>query len=115
MKENSVGEKADTMGNPIRFSWARNFVPIVSHSQFDEKNARHKALIFKNLCRAFSCLAERTGFEPAGQFPDHGFSKPALSTTQPPLRGGYCLTEYLNIAPSESFCNDGLSNVLHRG
>ena len=32
--------------------------------------------------------AERTGFEPADQLPGHGFSKPALSTTQPPLRGG---------------------------
>ena len=30
--------------------------------------------------------AERTGFEPADQFPGHRFSKPALSTTQPPLR-----------------------------
>jgi hypothetical protein len=30
--------------------------------------------------------AERTGFEPADQLPGHGFSKPALSTTQPPLR-----------------------------
>ena len=30
-------------------------------------------------------LAERTGFEPADQLPGHGFSKPALSTTQPPL------------------------------
>jgi len=29
--------------------------------------------------------AERTGFEPADQLPGHGFSKPALSTTQPPL------------------------------
>ena len=29
--------------------------------------------------------AERTGFEPADQFPGHRFSKPALSTTQPPL------------------------------
>ena len=32
-------------------------------------------------------LTERTGFEPADQLPGHGFSKPALSTTQPPLRG----------------------------
>ena len=31
-------------------------------------------------------LAERTGFEPADQFPGHRFSKPALSTTQPPLQ-----------------------------
>ena len=30
--------------------------------------------------------AERTGFEPADQFPGHRFSKPALSTTQPPLQ-----------------------------
>ena len=30
--------------------------------------------------------AERTGFEPADRFPGHRFSKPALSTTQPPLR-----------------------------
>ena len=30
--------------------------------------------------------AERTGFEPADQFPSHRFSKPALSTTQPPLQ-----------------------------
>ena len=29
--------------------------------------------------------AERTGFEPADQLPGHRFSKPALSTTQPPL------------------------------
>ena len=28
---------------------------------------------------------ERTGFEPADPLRDHGFSKPALSTTQPPL------------------------------
>ncbi len=34
--------------------------------------------------------AERTGFEPADQFPGHGFSKPALSTTQPPLRSNNC-------------------------
>ncbi len=32
-------------------------------------------------------LAERTGFEPADRgIPGHRFSKPALSTTQPPLR-----------------------------
>ena len=30
-------------------------------------------------------LAERTGFEPADHLRGHGFSKPALSTTQPPL------------------------------
>ncbi len=30
--------------------------------------------------------AERTGFEPAGQFPTHRFSKPAPRTTQPPLQ-----------------------------
>ncbi len=31
-------------------------------------------------------LAERTGFEPADGLPHHRFSKPALSTTQPPLQ-----------------------------
>ncbi len=36
--------------------------------------------------RCQNTLAERTGFEPADQFPGHRFSKPALSTTQPPLR-----------------------------
>src|SRR5947207_14530010 len=30
--------------------------------------------------------AERTGFEPADPLRGHGFSKPALSTAQPPLR-----------------------------
>ena len=37
-------------------------------------------------------LAERTGFEPADQFPGHRFSKPALSTTQPPLQKPYAAT-----------------------
>lgn len=35
--------------------------------------------------------AERTGFEPADQFPGHRFSKPALSTTQPPLQSRTCV------------------------
>ena len=38
------------------------------------------------LASRVSFVAERTGFEPADQFPGHGFSKPALSTTQPPLQ-----------------------------
>ena len=40
--------------------------------------------------------AERTGFEPADQFPGHRFSKPTLSTTQPPLLTSYLLTSYID-------------------
>ena len=58
------------------------------------RKKRRKPLIIKGLCYNLqeACqslqesLAERTGFEPADQFPGHGFSKPALSTTQPPLQ-----------------------------
>ena len=40
-----------------------------------------------NACETLQeSLAERTGFEPADQSPGHRFSKPALSTTQPPLQ-----------------------------
>ena len=37
------------------------------------------------LASRVSFRAERTGFEPADRLPGHRFSKPALSTTQPPL------------------------------
>ena len=37
------------------------------------------------LTSRLSFQTERTGFEPAEDLRPHGFSKPALSTTQPPL------------------------------
>jgi integrase len=40
-------------------------------------------------------LAERTGFEPADQLPGHGFSKPAHSTTLPPLLKPSIVTTYV--------------------
>ena len=51
-----------------------------------EKKIGSQVTITKGLASHVSFLAERTGFEPADQLPGHGFSKPALSTTQPPLR-----------------------------
>ena len=50
------------------------------------QSARRKQPRCGNFERALQTKAERTGFEPADQFPGHRFSKPALSTTQPPLR-----------------------------
>ncbi len=45
-----------------------------------------QVLCYKALASRVSFAAERTGFEPAEDLRPHGFSKPALSTTQPPLR-----------------------------
>jgi hypothetical protein len=51
-----------------------------------EKEAGSQVLVFQALASRGSFQTERTGFEPADQFPGHRFSKPALSTTQPPLQ-----------------------------
>ncbi len=54
-----------------------------------EKTEGSQVLWGAALTSPTSFPAERTGFEPADQLPGHGFSKPALSTTQPPLRIGH--------------------------
>jgi hypothetical protein len=55
--------------------------------------------LMRGIAKIFQCLqntlAERTGFEPADQFPGHRFSKPTLSTTQPPLLSCYEITTYI--------------------
>ena len=51
-----------------------------------ENNHGSQVPLYQALASRISFTAERTGFEPADQLPGHGFSKPALSTTQPPLR-----------------------------
>src|SRR6266446_2830308 len=39
------------------------------------------------------CMAERVGFEPTVEFPQHSLSRRALSTAQTPLRGRYILAQ----------------------
>jgi hypothetical protein len=52
-----------------------------------ENEAGSQVPIHTALASRSSFATERTGFEPADQgIPGHRFSKPALSTTQPPLR-----------------------------
>jgi hypothetical protein len=53
-----------------------------------EKETGSQVLDIKALTSLGSLGTERTGFEPADQFPSHRFSKPTLSTTQPPLLWG---------------------------
>ncbi len=64
-----------------------------------EKDNGSQTLYCKALASRVSFGAERTGFEPADQLPGHGFSKPALSTTQPPLQLGSPGTE---VAPDDA-------------
>ena len=45
-----------------------------------------QTVAIQRLATGVKARAERTGFEPAEGVNPHGFSKPALSTTQPPLR-----------------------------
>jgi hypothetical protein len=54
-----------------------------------ENNNGPQVLCCKALASRVSFKADRTGFAPAVQLPGHGFSKPALSTTQPPLQTLY--------------------------
>ena len=53
---------------------------------YDDPSLFFEEVAFGIQAGDYSLPAERTGFEPADQFPGHRFSKPALSTTQPPLR-----------------------------
>ncbi len=67
-----------------------------------EKTFGSQTLGDQALASRVSFAAERTGFEPADQLPGHGFSKPALSTTQPPLRvGRACGSAWADPSPME--------------
>ena len=49
------------------------------------QNGSSQAVVQQQLGKSQFKRAERTGFEPADHLRGHRFSKPALSTTQPPL------------------------------
>ena len=87
-------ERASQSGAESGALVAQNAAQHPAAHQSTEPRKRQKPLHLQGLMpvAATPCLtvptrqAERTGFEPAVQLPGHGFSKPALSTTQPPLR-----------------------------
>src|SRR5262249_45619560 len=64
--------------------------PLVHHLCTKEahsaRNKNAKPRVIHDLAFGAETGAERTGFEPADPLRGHGFSKPALSTAQPPLR-----------------------------
>ena len=57
---------------------------ISSHDQVEEQFGRHHA-IFRTR-NHYSSMAERVGFEPTVEFPQHSLSRRAPSTTRTPLR-----------------------------
>ena len=62
----------------------------------DPKNEHGPQILASTvLASRVSLDAERTGFEPAEDLRPHGFSKPALSTTQPPLLNPYAARVYV--------------------
>ncbi len=74
-----------SLGPPQRIFPLQTATKTATNGKFwgDPRNAT--ALESSTYDSRAASRAERTGFEPADQFPGHRFSKPALSTTQPPL------------------------------
>ena len=79
--------------NPrFRFPGTRAFqARPFNHSGTSPTNQVHDARGKECRRRGSHCLAERAGFEPAIPGRVYRFSRPALSTTQPPLQAQNCI------------------------
>jgi hypothetical protein len=85
----NLPKMANAKGRQPLASWPKRsgLSQCLSQSLGQRQNARRKWLFINQLRRAFPNQAERARFELAVQvYPVHRFSKPAHSTTLPPLR-----------------------------
>src|SRR6185295_14478866 len=86
--------------------WGLQSIPQSDRIQRKESaKKRHRPLDAHLTSSGRSKAAERAGFEPAVQvYPAHRFSKPAHSTTLPPLRHAERTQHFSPCAPRERFC-----------